>query len=82
MAKGFTSPTPTSQMRHGKANRPKRSYETGTNLPKRDYPLTNSFASSSIPKVRPGDRPGYHHSLEKYRPKGDTSSKRGRGKQA
>jgi hypothetical protein len=53
MAGNFTSPNSSTKMKVGKANRPKRTSPTGHGLnPKPEYPITDSFASKSIPKKR------------------------------
>jgi hypothetical protein len=51
MAGNFTSPSGAPPKMHvGKVNRPKRAAVVGTAIaPKPEYPITDSFASSSIP---------------------------------
>jgi hypothetical protein len=51
MAGNFVSPTASTKMKVGKANRPKRTAEdtTGLNAQPRTYPITDSFASREIP---------------------------------
>jgi hypothetical protein len=50
MAGNFTSPNSGTKMKLGKANRPKRTSPTGHGMsPKAEYPITDSFASKTIP---------------------------------
>lgn len=51
MAGSFVSPSGSpAKMKVGKVNRPKRTSPTGSGMtPTPDYPITDSFASSSIP---------------------------------
>jgi len=50
MAGNFTSPSATPKMHVGKANRPKRTSEASIGIKnKPEYPLTDSFASKTIP---------------------------------
>jgi hypothetical protein len=49
----FTAPSASSKMKLGKVNRPKRTSPTGHGMnPKPEYPITDSFASKTIPKNR------------------------------
>jgi hypothetical protein len=53
MAGSFTSPSASTKMKVGKVNRPKRTSPTGSGVaPHPEYPITDSFASKTIPKKR------------------------------
>jgi hypothetical protein len=77
MAGSFVAPSASPKMRSGKPNRPKSCNEdaTGLSAQPRDYAITDSFASKSIPDF--GSRKVSSHTKSGFNSKPLRSSKRG-----